>query len=309
MGGIRETLGTVVAVAIAATGIAFTRAPAAATVQHVKETSDVYVLPPTEYLGLLSLGYRAALADGLWAQVLVSQGLHMAAHRRFTNLTHLIDAINELDPEFRPPYLMADALFTFQSGETPHEEVLKAREVLERGTRVRPLDGEIWLNAGEFTAFIAPGSYLKEPAEQASWRTDGARMLARAAELGAENADVSWRALGGAGIFMRAGERDAAIRLLQRTLAVTDDEELREKIQGQLAKLLGEEMAAAYRSRNRAFHEIWGRDLTFVSKTRLLLLGPPPDPARCAGGSHRDEPRCATTWRTWAERQGSRRDD
>ena len=48
--------------------------------------------------------------------------------------------------------------------------------------------------------------------------------------------------------------------------------------------------------------EIWRLDLPFVSKTAILVLGPPRDPAYCAGGAHADEPRCAPTWRAWAER-------
>lgn len=305
---LREGFVTLLACAVAIVGITQTRAPAAATIQLVKETSDLYVLPPTEYLGVLSLGYRAALADGLWAQVLVSQGLHVMERRRFENLVLLLDAINELEPTFRPPYLLADALITFQSGETPHREVVKAREIMERGTKVLPFDGELWLALGQFTSFIAPASYLKDPAEQARWRAEGASMLARAAELGAENANISWQALGGAGIYVRAGERDAAIRFLRRTKAVTDDDSLRERIDGQLDKLLGEELADAYKRRNRSFLELWRRDLRFVTKNEILLLGPPPDPERCAGGYHPDDPRCATTWKDWAERQEPNRE-
>lgn len=305
---LREGVGTLLAGALAVVGVALTRAPTAATIRLVKETSDVYVLPPTEYLGVLSLGYRSALADGLWAQVLVSQGLHSMEKRHFENLVLLLDAVNELEPTFRPPYLLADALITFQAGEIPHREVVKAREIMERGTKVLPFDAELWLTVGQFTSFIAPSSYLKDPAEQARWREEGAPMLARAAELGAENANISWQALGGAGIYMRAGERDAAIRFLRRTLAVTDDDALRERILAQLTKLLGEELADAYKRRNRSFLELWRRDLQFVTKNRILVLGPPPDPGRCAGGSHRAEPRCATTWKDWAERQEPNRE-
>ncbi|WP_437961478.1 hypothetical protein WME76_18765 [Sorangium sp. So ce119] len=278
------------------------RAPAADLEKRVAETSDVYVLPPPDEVVTLSLGYRSALADLLWSHVLVSQGLHTFERRRFENLTLLLDAINALDPTFRDPYLFADALITFQTTTTPREEVLKAREILERGVQNRPLDGELWLALGQFVAFIAPASYVTDPAERTQWRLEGARMLARAAELGGGDANISWQALGGAGILGRAGEREAQIRFLQRTLAVTDDEELRQQIRTQLDKLLGERAAEGYRRRLDGFSEIWRRDLPFVSKTTMLVLGPPRDAAYCAGGAHADEPRCATSWRAWAER-------
>ena len=146
----------------------------------------MYALPPPHATVLLSLGYRAALADILWANVLVSQGLHTQERRRFDNLTRLLDMINELDPTFRSPYLFADALITFQANETPMSEVLKAREILERGVANRPLDAQLWLVAGGFAGFIAPAGYIKDEAEQERWRLAGAPMLMRAAELSGE---------------------------------------------------------------------------------------------------------------------------
>ncbi|MDC0676367.1 hypothetical protein [Sorangium atrum] len=302
LAGAREALVAVALSAAAAVAIGSVRAPAADLAQRVAETSDVYVLPPTDEVVALSLGYRSALADLLWSHVLVSQGMHTMERRRFENLTLLLDAINALDPTFRDPYLFADALITFQTSETPHREVVKAREIMERGVQNRPLDGEIWLALGQFVGFIAPAAYLTDPQEKAQWRLDGARMLARAAELGGGDANISWQALGGAGILGRAGEREAQIRFLQRTLAVTDDEELKQKIRAQLDKLLDARDAEKYRRRLDGFRDLWRRDLPFVSNTAILVLGPPRDPAYCAGGAHADEPRCATTWRAWAER-------
>ncbi|MDC0747067.1 hypothetical protein [Polyangium mundeleinium] len=270
--------------------------------QHarVKETSDVHLLPPPKEVVTLSLGYRAALADVLWAHVLVSQGLHTFERRRFDNVADLIDTINELDPEFRDPYLMSDALITIQIGESDRADVDRTRAILERGTRNRPLDPEIWRTAGQFIAFIAPGTYLTDPEERAVWKADGARMLARAAELGGDAGQMGWAAVAGAGILSRQGARDAAIRLLQRTLAVTDDEELRERLQRELAKQIGEEKLDAYRRRQTEMLNLALRDLPFVSKSTLFVLGPPPDPAYCAGGAHADDRRCALTWKAWA---------
>jgi hypothetical protein len=275
----------------------------AASHEHrVKETSDVYVLPPPEETVLLSLGWRAALADLLWSHVLVSQGLHTMEKRRYEHLTVFLDTINALDPQFREPYLFTDALVTFQGSTTPEPEIRKAREIMERGVKARPNDAELWLVLGQFVGFIAPSSYLSDPEEQARWRADGAPMLARAAELGGDDAHISWQAIGGAGIFHRIGQRDASIRFLQRTLAVTDDDELKEKIRKQLDAMLGERAEEAYKQRDRRFMELWRRDVPFVDKTTVLLLGPPIDPARCAGGQLRDDPACALTWKEWSRR-------
>jgi hypothetical protein len=303
----RDLLLTAGLLLIAILAIAVVQRPLEAENRRVKETTDVYALPPPREVVLLSLGYRSALADHLWAHVLVSQGLHTQEKRRFGNLIRLLDAINELEPTFREPYAMADALITFQASATPREEVLKAREIMERGAANRPLDAELHLVLGEFLAFIAPASYITDPAEQAAWRVDGARVLARAAELAGNDSHISWQALGGVGILSRAGERDAAIRFLQRTLAVTDDQELKARIQTQLDQLSGERRSAQRDDLFRRLDEgVWAlrhRDLPFVARMEYMVLGPPRDPAYCAGPAHALEARCAPSWRAWEERE------
>jgi hypothetical protein len=300
------TLGLVLASAAA---IGAVRGPLASVHQRVKEQSDVYVLPPPEQVVTLSLGYRSALLDLLWAHVLVSQGLHTFERRRFENLSLFLDSINELEPTFREPYLLADALYTFQGFAPSHAEVLKARAVMERGSRELPYDGQIWLSLGQFVAFIAPGSYLTDEAEAEQWRLDGARMLARAAELGGENANITWQTLGAARIFRRAGERDAEIRLRLRALAVTDDPELQERLRRELGKLLSEEQKEVSIDLDRRLVDLWQRDLPFIPRPMMLLLGPPVEPARCAGPGHDRDPACAFTWRSWAERHAPTRSE
>lgn len=309
-GDLRSLGPTALLVALAVALVASVRARLFNWERRVKEVSDVYVLPPPEDVVTLSLGYRAALADVLWAQVLVSQGLHMLEKRRYENLILLMDTINELDPRFREPYLFADALITFQQNETPVEEVRKARAIMERGARARPLDAELHVTLGQFMAFVAPSTYLTDPEEQKEWRLEGARYLERAAELGGENSATTWQALGGAGVLFRAGELEGSIRFLQRARAVTEDDELRAKIDRQLEglykrfdKARGEQLAEAYRARDRGFQELWRKDLVFVSKGMMLTLGPRPEPAYCAGGAHADDARCASTWREWARRK------
>lgn len=289
-------------IVIAAAGAGSVRGELAGIERRVKETSDVYLLPPPEQVVTLSLGYRAALADLLWAHVLVAQGLRLKERRRFENLTRLLDSINELDPTFRDPYLYADALITLQTVAVPREEVLKAREILERGARNRPLDAEVWLALGQFVAFVAPGSYLTDEEERRQWRLEGAKMLERAVELGGPDSAIGWGAIGGASILARAGEREAAIRFLERALAVTDDEELKKHIAGKLAQAVAEKLAEAHRKRQEELRAMRRRDLPFVSSAMFLVLGPPFDAALCAGGERRDDPRCATTWQSWVER-------
>ena len=180
--------------------------------------------------------------------------------------------------------------------------LLASMKILERGAEHRPFDGEIWLNLGQFVSFVAPASYIEDhdPEMAQRWRREGVAYLARAAELGAENSNISWQALGGANILVRSGEREAAIRFLKRTYAVTDDEELKANILGRLERLLAERDLERYRRREEAFQKTFRAALPFLSRNQALVLGPPARPAECAGGD--DTPACATTWRQWATR-------
>lgn len=291
---------TYVLIGIAVICVGSVRARVADMHAQAKEESDVNLLPPPREVALMSLGYRAALADLLWAQVLVGQGLRTMNRRRYDTVTDLLDTINELDPEFREPYLWSDALVNLQVTATTREDILRTREILERGTRNRPLDPEVWRTAGQFVAFTGPGTLIKDPQEREAWRHDGAKMLAKAAEIGGDMGQAGWSALASVSILSRQGERDAAIRLLQRTLAVTEDEELRQQLELQLRSRIGEKKADAYQKRQIELLELSRKDLPFVGKTALHVLGPPFDTAYCAGGTSYADKRCALTWKAWA---------
>jgi hypothetical protein len=301
--------------------------------KNVKAKHDVYLLPPPSQVVTMSLGYRHAFADVLWAHVLVGQGLRIGERRRFDTLLQLYDAINALDPTFRSPYMMADALITFNIVPTgpnttaedrtlPYEDVVKARAIIERGARALPQDAELWLTLGQFVSFIAPASYLEDRPEEAErWRREGVAYLERAVALSGGNSNVSWAALGGASILRETGELEASVRFYERAYAVTDDEELREAISARLRSLRkrrDEEVSkldakrqaqlearlrknTVYLQRAEAFRAWMLAELPFLDAGTAQALGPPPSPAACAGPA-RDDPSCATSWHDWVNR-------
>ena len=312
----RQLITTTVLIGVAVLLVSSVRSDLFQTHKRVRQQQDVYFLPPPKQVKVMSLGYTAAVADMLWAHVMVSQGLHSFERRRFDNLNRLYDTVNELDPTWRTPYVMADALITFQSAKIPLSDVVKARQVLERGTEHLPNDAEIWLNLGQFVSFIAPGSYIEptDPAMAEQWRREGVRYLQRAAELGAGDSNISWQALGGAVILREElGELDASVRYYERVYAITDDPTLRADIEAHLTRLrrqraneMQQLAAAAAFERTKARHErfrvLRRHDLPLAERDETLLLGPSPRPATCAGPGHEDQEECATTWNSWTER-------
>ena len=195
------------AVALAAVvTIAGTRPRLADHFHRASVGSDVYALPNPEQTVVASLGWRSALADLIYAHVLVSSGLHIHEKRRFEFAGNYLDTINELDPKFRAPYHYADTLLTLSTVAPRVEDYVKARQILERGMDELPLDGELWSAAGQFMAYLAP-SQLKDEEQKKEWRLAGARRLARACELVGKNENIPYHCITAAGIFTRAGQR------------------------------------------------------------------------------------------------------
>ncbi len=282
--------------------VAVSRPRLADSFHQVTTQSDVYALPSPEQTVVLSLGYRAALADLLYASVLVSYGLHFQEKRRFEFVGNYLHTITTLDPTFRTPYRFADTLLTLQPVPALWSDYETAREIQERGLEARPFDGELWSTVGQFWAYLAP-SRATDPAVKEEWRMKGARTLARACELIGDDENLPFHCITAADIFTRAGEREASIRFLEKVLAISDDEEVRQIALGHLKKVLGEEERDRINQRFERFRERWGSDLQYVRKDTLLIIGPRFDVGKCAGGGRGQGDACVTSWRDWGAAQ------
>ncbi|HWP05880.1 MAG TPA: hypothetical protein VNN72_09070 [Polyangiaceae bacterium] len=293
--------------ALSAAGIGELRAELLPRFSAVRDKTDTYGLPSPDQVVVASLGYRSALADLLFAHVLVWHGIHFSEKRRLEYAAEYLDTITALDPGFREPYYFGDTLIAVQPVKPRHGDYVNARRLLEKGLRERPGDTELWLSAGQFIAYVA-APWLDDPKEQAEWRLAGARILARACELVGANENIPYNCIAAAGLFNKAGEREANIEFLERVLAVSDDEEIRAQAYGYLERALGERAQETLKQRGERLREAWKADLPFVSLTTELVVGPPTDPAVCAGPG-RDRVACATTWASWRALERASREE
>ncbi len=293
--------GALLIVSVAAIGIA--RPKVVTRTSDAKNTSDVFALPPPAVLSALSLGYRSALADLLYTTTLISYGTHGEEHRRFEFVGQYLDSIVGLDPHFCQTYRYADTFIIYQAAGSPGpDEVRHARRLLEKGLEMCPNDGTLWMSAGQFMAFIGT-QFLTDEDEKKEYLATGARTLSRAAELETDNHNVQWQALAAAGIFTRQGKREAAINFLERVYSVTDDEELKANVAGKLGALREEQSLELRKHHADAFNDAWRRDLPFVSRTGMLVVGPRYDSAACSGRS--DVPGCSSSWARWTKGESS----
>lgn len=266
----------------------------------LRETSDVYALPAPDQVVVASLGYRAALADWLFAHVLVWHGIHFEEKRRFEFAADYLETVAALDPGFRDTYYYGDTLIAMQPVRPRQEDYRRARRLLESGLKARPYDTELWLSSGQFIAYVA-APWIEDEKEQAEWRLAGARIMAQACELVGSNENIPYNCISAAGILTRAGEREATIQFLERLLAVSDDEEIRQMAFGLLQQARGERSRDELQSREDRLRRAWKADLPFVSLTSELILIPPFAPERCAGLGEAKQ-QCATSWSAWRER-------
>jgi hypothetical protein len=275
-------------------GVAFTQPRLAALAYRAKEAGDVYAFPPPAQLHAATLGWDAAVVDQLWAKLLVEYGTHWHEHRDFLETPRYADAILELEPTYAPLYSYVSTMLAYRPLQGTEADVRTARTFLERGTRERPDDHNVWMEYGQFIAFIAP-SFLHDEAEKNRWRQEGAAAIGHAVELGAD-AD---RALTAAAMLDRYGAAHAAVQYLERAYAFTEHPSMasvHEAIGRRLAALQANGLREAADSAARVVDQHWHDELPFVSRDRYLLLGPGVDAARCAGLEGAEEPSCARDW-------------
>jgi len=281
-------------ITLAALTMSRVRAPLNAAFLGTKNQDDVYTLPPTGQLTVMSIGYRSALADMIFAHVLVSSGIHFQEKRAFEFVSKYIEAVNALDPKFELPYRMADGLITLQAKPVNVEAYRQARRILERGMAEFPYSQGIWTSAGMFLAYLGPTGNITGD-ELADWKLAGGRALARSCELAGSKDPPSEQCIMAAGLLTKAGEAAAARQFVERMLAVNDDPEVRRFMGALLEQKVGAEERNRLHERREQFKRAWSMDLPFVSRGAALAIGPRWDTAACAGT---DE--CATSWRAWA---------
>ena len=265
------------------------------------QTSDDYLLPPTNQTVTASLGYRSALADLIYAHVLVSYGIHFQEKHNFEFVGAYLDTVNALDPKFRDPYRFGDTLLTIQPNPVGDAGYAKARQILERGLRELPYDTELWSSAGQFMAYIAAPRFA-DKAQAAAWRLEGARKLARACELVGNNENVPYHCINAATLLSEAGEQAALNKFLNRFLLVNDDPAVRSMAIAALRRSAPQD-EHGLDERVARLQAAWGKDLPFITRSALFVLGPATNSAACAGLTRSDNVACASSWRDWTERQ------
>lgn len=229
---------------------------------------DVYFLPPPEWLAVLSLGHREALASALYPRALVYFG------EGFSNRTHgrhvfdYADAMIHLDPEFRRVYRFISMTALYRLTPPTAEERRRVAEYVREGARRFPSDGDLAWNAGATLAYEL--SNFEEGEEKERLIAEAQPYFARAVELGAA---PPWMALGTASRLASLGETERAIEQLLRVIPSVDDEDMRAALIARLAELRAEAARDGMLHALESLHEAHQREAPYIPFDFYLVLG------------------------------------
>jgi hypothetical protein len=274
---------------LCAIGISRVQPFLAHAIHKLKQRDDVVLLPPPERLPALTLGYKSAAADLLWVKLVLESGLHWQERRAFPEMPRYIDSIIAVEPDHPVLYQFVDTFLLLTPVPATDKEARLARQYMERGTRERPYDPDVWLHYGQYIAFLAP-SFLKDENEIEAWRRDGAFAILKAVELGAD----AGRSLGALTMLRNAGETQAAIAHLRKAYALANDEETRLSLMMKF-KQLGASVMDNDVAKTTVDNE-WRARYPFLSRGTTLLIGPYRSPTACAGPASWSLKTCPRDW-------------
>ena len=233
---------------------------------------DVYYLPPSDYLVIGALGYRAALADLIWMKALIYYGEELGHRGSVKHLYRYGDALLALDPDFKRVYRWVAHCALYRTGEVTVKDALEAIRYLEVAAKRFPDDGELAWDLGANYAYeLAP--MLESDAEREAARRKGLEYLEAAVM---RKAGPPWLVLQTASQLQQLGRAEQAIRHLEDVYATTSDPEMRVQIERRLAALRSQAYAQALRRANEELEAARQRDFPYLDTTLYMVVGPRP---------------------------------
>jgi tetratricopeptide (TPR) repeat protein len=269
MRAVRFLGGVLLMVALGA-AIREVRLAAFAADQKSRRYEDAYYLPPSQWLPIMSLGYRTAAADLLWCRTLVYIGEEFLRGGLQRHATAYADAIITLDPDFKAPYSWPVTVALYRPGEFAQKDVFDAVDYLRRAVKRWPNDGQLAWDLGSTLRFeIMP--MLKDAALREKLNNEAGDLLSTAAVLGA---GPPWLALNSSDLLAKLGKKEQAIRHLEEVYGTVQDEATKQEIAERLAMLRSETYSEAVREANEQFERERQHAFPYLSPTAFFVLGP-----------------------------------
>lgn len=243
--------------------------------QHYLATrtyEDVYYLPPPEWLEVVSLGHREALAGLIWLDALVYFGEDIGHGGSVVHLYRYADAMLALDPYFKKVYRWVASAALYRPGFVKVEYAYTAIAYLERAVRLFPDDGELaWDLGANYVYELIP--LLTSREEKARARMRGVEHLRVAALRGY---GPPWLAMSTASEFDRLGRTEQLVRYLEELYPLISDAKIKLEVEQRLARLRSDAYAEALRRVHQEIESARLRDFPYLDAALYLLVGTRP---------------------------------
>jgi hypothetical protein len=233
---------------------------------------DIYYLPPPEWLEVMSLGYRRALADLIWLRALIYFGDEFIHEGAVKHVHNYGESMLKLDPDFRRVYRWIGVAGVYTPKGSPPEFIERAVEVLRRGVERFPNDGELAWDTGATIVYELLPNMPKDDPDRQRLEAEGNEHLLAAARLGA---GPDWLVITNATSLRRLGEKERELRHLEEMYALVRDPAVKAEIEARLSQLRDEAYAEAFRRANQEFEERRERDFPYLPPTLYFFVADP----------------------------------
>ncbi len=196
---------------------------------------DVLYLPPARHLGLMSLGYREALADLIWIRAVIFAGDRAGALNHDWIMEYL-EAIYSLAPGFRRPYAWGGVAFIYTGTNIDRAMVDRAIALYHRALEHFPEDHELLFAAGMLLTRDVQELPGYTQAERDAAMAEGAAYIRKAAAVGAPPLVRELAAT----LVSEGGAGQLEIQFLETQLLQTEDEDHRRLLRQKLEAAIGE---------------------------------------------------------------------
>lgn len=233
---------------------------------------DVYYLPPPEWLQVMSLGHRRALADLIWLRALIYFGDEFANKGAVKHVFNYGESMLALDPDFRRVYRWIGMAGVYTPTGSPREFIEHSIDVLRRGVERFPDDGDLAWDAGATIIYELLPNLPKDDPDIDELKAEGNEHMMAAARLGA---GPEWLVITNATSLRKLGKRDRELHHLEEMYAVVRDPKVKAQIEIRLGQLRDRAYSEAFRSANEEFELRRMEEFPYLPSTLYLLISDP----------------------------------
>jgi hypothetical protein len=233
---------------------------------------DIYYLPPPQWLQVMSLGHRRALADLVWLRALIYFGEEFEHQGSVRHVFNYGEAMIALDPDFRRVYRWVGVAGVYTPLGSTVEVIERAIDFLRRGIERFPGDGELAWDAGATIMYELLPHLPKDDPRREELRNEANEHMMAAARLGA---GPDWLVITNATALRKLGESERELRHLEEMYAIVRDPAVKSEIEIRLSQLRDEAYAEAFRSANEEFEQRRLEDFPYMPSTLYFFVADP----------------------------------